>query len=182
VPSLRFGLALMLFPLVAPCQMTVNTAAIAEQQTELSQHVLILRTNFATFWMMVYPEGAPFATKNHKAERDAAAPQYQKLDGVVAVNDGLGCVLFIRNDGSNIPNVCAPVDVRAKLAMEALREDWENGRSVPRDKNEMFNVTRDSIPSLWAQEKTLYCILRPEAQYIDLDDSLRSCTPKVGGP
>lgn len=98
--------------------------------------------------------------------------------GVVAVNDGLGCIHFLKADGTQIPNLCAPIDIRAQLAMEALREDWENGRGVPEGKSDTLAAFRESIPSLWAEEKTLYCILRPEAQYIDLDDSLQNCTPK----
>jgi hypothetical protein len=62
--------------------------------------------------------------------------------------------------------------------MEVLREDWENGRSVPKGKSGALEAFRDAIPPLWGQEKTLYCVLRPEAQYIDLDDSLRRCTPE----
>lgn len=177
--ALRYGFVLLLLGSGVSHQTTVNTEALEKQQQELSKKVTILRLNFSTFWNTTYPEGAPFATQSHEAERNAAAPKYSKREGVKTFNDGLGCLHFITADGTQIPNLCAPIDVRAQLAMEALRrEDRENGRSVPKDKGDLIAAVRDSILSLWAEEKTLYCVLRPEAQYIDLNDSLQSCTPK----
>ena len=126
---------------------------------------------------MAYPNGAPFQKKDNERARMAAwSPKYEHKN-VAAVNDGLGCIMFITKDGSDIPSLCAPVDVQANLAMEA-REDWENGRRVPDGKNEMLSSIVNSIPSLWAEENTLYCLLRPKEKYIDLNDTLQSCTPE----
>jgi hypothetical protein len=165
-------------------QTSGNPAAIEKQQRELSHRVTVLRSNFLTFWMGTYPHGAPFATRDKEAERTAAwAPKYKIEKGVVPVNTGLGCITFIVPNGTpHIPDLCAPVDVQARLAMEALREDWENGRNVPEGKNDndfrdAIRAIRDTIPALWAEEKTLYCVLRPDSQYIGLNDTLQSCAP-----
>jgi hypothetical protein len=56
----------------------VNSEALEKQQQELSSRVTILLSNFAAAWYAAYPDGAPFTMQNHQAERDAAAPKYQK--------------------------------------------------------------------------------------------------------
>jgi hypothetical protein len=178
MPSVRFGVVLLLAASFAHCQTTVNTAALKAQQQELSGRVMVARMNFSTFWKSAFPNGAPFQMKNNERARMAAwSPKYERKD-VAAINNGLGCIMFITKDGSDIPNLCAPVDVQANLAMEALREDWENGRRVPDGKNEILTGFVNSIPSLWAEEKTLFCLLRPEAKYIDLSDTIQNCTPE----
>jgi hypothetical protein len=155
-----------------------NMIAIEKQQHEIAKHVSILHGNFLTFWLDTYPKGAPFPQRDGSAERRAAwSPAYKKpADGVVVMNDGLGCVTFIvPNGGKEIPDLCAPVDKQAQLAMEALREDWENSRQT--DKATFLYSIRESIPMIWVEEKTLYCVVDPEASYIDLSDKLQSCTP-----
>jgi hypothetical protein len=157
---------------------TVDPKAIEKQQAEIARRVQILHYNFQTFWMVAFPSGATMAHDN-RADREAA--WNPKLDenqkNATRVNDGLGCISFLTKNGQTaIPPLCAPVDVQARLAMEALREDWENGRIAP--KGSMLETMRDSIPSLWAEEKTIYCMLQPNAQYIGLTNKLQSCTPK----
>lgn len=163
------------------CQ-TLDKAAIQKQQRELSNQVLTVRTNFLTSWMVAYPNG-PLPSRDKEAERkEAWNPKLDVPKGVVPVNTDLGCITFIVPNGQPpIPDNCAPLDVQARLGMEALREDWENGRSVPEGKGDSFEilrVLRNGIPELWGEEKTLYCVLRPEAQYIDLSDTLQDCTRK----
>jgi hypothetical protein len=157
---------------------TLDKSAIQKQQRSLSDKIILLRTNWLTFWMDAYPNGAPFATRDKESERKGArSPKINLPKGAFAINSGLGCVSFIVPvDLPPIPENCAPVDVQAHLGMEALREDWENGRSVPEGNGEAFailHVLRNQIPELWSQEKTLYCVLRPDAQYIDLNDSIQ---------
>jgi hypothetical protein len=73
--------------------------------------------------------------------------------------------------------------------MEALRDDWVNitnttnirvGKYSSVDNMRSYmNDMREPISSLWAEEKTLYCMMRPEAKYIDLySDTMKSCTPE----
>jgi hypothetical protein len=164
-----------------PC----NTAAIEKQQRQLSRQVGILHLNFLTFWNQAYPKGAPFSTRNGASARDAAwTPKYKIEKDVISVNDGLGCIVFMKPNSPSIPSLCAPVDVQAQLAMEVLREDFDNGRNVPAgnspfntEETHLLSAARNAIPVLWAEEKTLYCVLRPDAQYINLDDALEGCTP-----
>jgi hypothetical protein len=152
------------------------------KQHDLSLQVTILHLNFLTWWLESYPHGAPFATRDKEADRIAAwSPKVDTPPGVVALNTGLGCVKFIVPNGQpQMPDVCGPVDLQASLAMDALREDWENSRSVPNTKDYpmgMLNALRDNIPPIWTQERTLYCGVKPSAQYIDLNDTLQNCTP-----
>jgi hypothetical protein len=161
---------------------TLDKAAIQNQQRDISTHILTLRTNFLTFWMVAYPNG-PLPSRDKEAERkEAWNPKLDIPKGVVPVNTNLGCITFIVPNGlPPIPDNCAPLDVQARLGMEALREDWENGRNVPEGQGDLFatlRVLRNGIPELWGEEKTLYCVLRPEAQYIDLDDTIKDCTRK----
>ncbi len=142
-------------PLHARAQTPGNGAAIEKQQRELSRQVMILRSNFLTFWTEAYPNGAPFSTRDGRAAREATwTPKYKIEKNVVSFNDGLGCIVFMKPNSPSIPSLCAPVDVQARLAMEALREDWENSQSVPTDKNPMLTAIQNSIPALWSQEKT----------------------------
>jgi len=149
---------------------------IEKQQANLSEQVSVLRGNFAAWWNVIYPDGAPFTIRDNSRSREAAwAPKFEAPKDVAYLNDGLGCVVFLKQ---GVPDICAPPDVRAKLAMEALREDWENSIDVPTGKNQIFDAIRNAIPMLWSEEKTIYCVLQPEAQYIDLSDSLKACVPK----
>lgn len=164
---------------------TCSISAIEKQQRQFARQVEILRLNFLTFWNQAYPNGAPFSTRDRKAEREAAwTPKYKIEKGVISFNDGLGCVVFMKPNSPSIPSLCAPVDVQAQLAMEALREDFDNGLNVPADNSpfsteetRLLTAARNAIPVLWAEEKTLYCILKPDASYIDLNDTLQDCTP-----
>ncbi len=45
----------------------------------------------------------------------------------------------------SIPSLCAPFDVRARLAMEVLREDFDNGLNVPTG-NSPFNTEELACP------------------------------------
>jgi len=78
-----------------------------------------------------------------------------------------------------MPSLCAPVDLQARLAMEALQEDWENSEQVPAGKIALLHAVRDSIPMLWAEEKTLYCVLQPNSMYVGLGGTSESCTLKT---
>jgi len=113
----------------------------------------------------------------HDNGAERAAGWNPKLDesqkNAVRVNDGLGCIVFLK---PNLPSVCASPDVRAQLAMETLREDWENSKLAPKDS--VLEAMRPTIALTWTQEQTMYCILRPEADYISLGDELQTCTPK----
>jgi hypothetical protein len=154
----------------APC----NFKAVEKQQAVLSQQVLVLRTNFLTFWNMAFPNGH---ARLHDNEAERTSAWNPKLDeeqrNAPKMNDGLGCIVFYK---PNLPSLCAPPDVRAQLAMEALREDWENGKVAPKDS--LLETIRPTIALTWAEEQTMFCILRPEADYISLGDQLQSCTPK----
>lgn len=158
---------------------TCDMAAIETRQRILSQQVVILHLNFLTFWSAAYPDGAPFQTRDNTKEREAAwNPQLKTPKGVPYINNGLGCLLFInKSDAPPIPSICAPVDVQAQLAMETLREAWSNSLNVPQEKQSLKAIA-DSIPMLWAEERTLFCIVRPNGEYIGLSDSLERCTPK----
>jgi len=156
-----------------------NIAAIEKQQQQLSRKVEILHGNILSFWSVAYPKGSPFPTRDGAAERRAAwNSEYRRKEGVATLNNGLGCLVFVNPSGSDdTPSLCGPVELQARLAMEALREDWENTGMA--DKNSMLGSIHDSIPMLWAEEKTLYCVMRPETQYIGLSDNLQNCTPKT---
>jgi hypothetical protein len=162
----------------------LDSSAIERQQRRLSDEVTTLCSNWLATWIDVYPHGAPFVTRDKDSERQATwSPKLDIPKGLVPVNTGLGCITFIvPNDQPGIPDNCAPVDVQARLAMETLREYWENGRNVPEGKDNEFAILhafRNHMPELWSEEKALYCVLRPDAQYIDLyGDALRDCTPK----
>lgn len=157
---------------------SISQESIEKQQHKLSSQVTILHGNFTTFWLDTYPKGAPFVTRNNDRERQEAwRPKFNPPKDVAYLNDGLGCMIFItKGNAPRIPDLCAPVDVQARLAMEVLREDWENGRNAV-GQSKMLDMMRDSIPMMFAEEKTMYCVLRPEAQYIDLSDKLENCTP-----
>jgi hypothetical protein len=158
---------------------TCEMAAIETRQRILSREVTILHSNFLTFWNLAYPNGAPFQTRDKAKEREASwNPQFKGQKDVPYINDGLGCVIFINKAGAPpIPSVCAPVEVQAQLAMETLREAWSNSLNVPEEKQALKAIS-DSIPMLWAEERTLFCIVRPNGEYIGLSDSLERCTPK----
>ena len=159
-----------------PC----NLDAIEKQQRALARQVTVFQTNFLTSWNSTYPQGTPFETRDRGKERVAAwQPKFDPSKDFFAINDGLGCVVFIktRPNVTPIPDICASADVRAQMAMETLREDWDNSRNVPAGKSAILSM-RDSVLMLWAEQKTLYCVLRPDAQYIGLNDTLESCTSK----
>jgi len=47
--------------------------------------------------MEAYPNGAPFKMKGKRADGEAAwSPKYEKPAGFIILNDGLGCIVFIR--------------------------------------------------------------------------------------
>lgn len=176
-PLLVTVLALLAFDLAA--HQTCDFDSIAKQQSQIAQKVVILRLNFTTFWSLAFPNGTNFPSRNNEADRIAAwNPKLTDAQkSAVSLNDGLGCVVFLVKQGlPQLPKLCAPPDVQARLAMEALREDWENGKAAPKG-SLLEGITHD-IPMTWAEEKTIYCILRPEADYIDLSDKLQSCTRK----
>ena len=157
---------------------SISQASIEKQQRRLSNQVTILLNNFGTWWLEAYPKGAPFVTRDNADDRRAAwRPKFDPPKDAAYLNDGLGCVTFItKNNAPTIPDICAPADVQARLAMEALREDWDKSRNAV-GQNKMLDMMRDGIPIAFYEEKTMYCVLRPEAQYIDLTDKLESCTP-----
>lgn len=173
--SAIIGLTLAYSTFAQTCEMS----AIETRQRILSKEVAILHGNFLTFWNLAYPNGAPFQTRDRTREREAAwNPQFKAPKDVPYLNDGLGCVVFItKADTPSIPKICAPPDLQAQLAMESLREDWANSLNVPEEKR-LLKAIANSIPMLWAEEKTLFCIVRPSAEYIGLSDSLERCTPK----
>ena len=183
----RLAWAIMVLGLAAyvSAQTPCNNDSIEKQQRQLSRQVEILHGNFVAFWNVVYPKGAPFSTRNGRAAREAAwTPKYKIEKDIISLNNGLGCIIFMKQNSPDVPSLCAPADVQARLAMEALREDFDNGLNVPADNSPLSTEetrlligARNAIPVLWSEEKTLYCVLRPDAKYINLSDSLESCTP-----
>lgn len=154
-------------------QSACDSKSLEKQQANIARRVEILRINFNTFWTEAFPNGMKKPRDREEEREQAWRP---KLDDnqnkAVSVNNGLGCIIFIK---PSIPALCAPIDVQANLAMEALRDDWENGKIAP--KGSLLEAMRESIPSIWAEEKTMCCVLKPDAQYIDLSDKLQKCTP-----
>jgi hypothetical protein len=147
-----------------------DQSSIEKAQHELSQRVAILWFNINHEMLFTYPNGIPFPQRNTEHERQEAwRPKYDPK-GVVSFNDGLGCVHIV-----DVNNICAPADLQARLAMELLREEWDNTKNVPEGKSLLIPAYRNAIVSLWSEEKTLYCVLRPEAQYIELNDTLKDC-------
>ena len=176
-PRLRILLGLAFIATNGLAQVTQPySQAIEKQQAEIAQRVSTLLTNFETSWNMTYPNGAPKRRDRHLERIAAWNPKLNdRQEEAIHMNDGLGCIVFITKEAKDrIPNLCASADIQASLAMEALREAWENSLTVP-DKTALSAI-RGGIPMIWAEEKTLYCILRPDAQYIGLGDKLESCT------
>jgi hypothetical protein len=159
-------------------QVPCSLQTIEKQQAKIALEVSILLTNFETSWNMTFPSGAPKHRDGHLERIAAWNPRLNgRQEEAFHMNDGLGCIVFITKEAKDsIPNLCAPADVQASLAMEALREAWENSLNVPN--KTALSAIRDGIPMIWAEEKTLYCILRPDAQYIGLSDKLELCAPK----
>jgi hypothetical protein len=158
---------------------TCEMAAIETQQRILSRQVMILHGNFLTFWNLAYPNGAPFQTRDKTKEREEAwNPQFKAPKDVPYLNNGLGCVIFLTKANTpSLPSICAPLDIQAQLAMESLREDWSNSLNVA-DENHSLKSIANSIPMLWGEERMVFCIARPNGEYIGLSDSLERCTPK----
>src|SRR6266700_2583896 len=132
---------------------SISEESIKKQQRQLSFEVTILENNFNVFMNEAYPKGTPFVQRYGSAEREAAwMPNYKAPKDVVYLNDGLGCITFITK--SNVPpSLCGPVDLQAKLAMEALRENWENSKNAV-GKDALLDAARNTIPILFAEEKT----------------------------
>jgi hypothetical protein len=189
--KLKTYFAVLLLCILAPVastQVVVDQNLIERQQDELSLHFAILHSNVLTGLLEALSNTdhkglPPFPQRDNEREReDAWSPVFEHPKDIAYLNDGLGCIRFlIPANHTQRPNICAPVDVRARLTMEALREDWDNVRSVPKGRSEYLDLLNlsDGIQALWQDEKTTYCRLRPEAQYIELKGSLASCTGTV---
>jgi hypothetical protein len=55
----------------------------ASLRLDLAFLLLTLAANFAASWIAAYPNGATFTMQSRQAERDAAAPKYQKREFVL---------------------------------------------------------------------------------------------------
>jgi hypothetical protein len=158
---------------------TVNAQVPASSSTEKQQRALHDQAtrviqNMFTFIIEAYPGGIPYAQRdNVEKRRDAWSPRIDAKDTANAFNDGMGCVIVIPGK-----DVCAPPDLQARLTMETLREHWDNTKEIPASKIPMMSAFRDSVANLFYQEKVMFCVLRPEANYIDLTDTLMACTPE----
>jgi hypothetical protein len=143
-------------------QTTCNLDAIEKQQRVLSRQVTVLQTNFSTSWNSMYPRGAPFETRDKSKERAVAwQPKFEPSKDFFALNDGIGCVVFVatKPGATPMPDICASADVRAQMAMETLREDWDNSRNIAPGESPALSAMRVSVAMLWAEEKALYCVL-----------------------
>ena len=119
------GLAFMATSGVAQ-EPQLRSQAIEKQQAKIAAEVSNFFTAFDTSWNITYPHGSSTRRDRHLERIAAWNP---KLDDrqtkAFHMNDGLGCIVFITQDVKDrIPNLCAPADIQASLAMEALREAW----------------------------------------------------------
>ena len=174
----------MLLGLVVTASAGAQTAGNGDpgRQRQLSKAIQALHANFLAFWNLAYPNGTPFEMLDNSQERRAAwIPKFNAPKDTIYFNDGLGCLVFIsKGDAPAVPDLCGPVDLQAFLAMDALREDWQNSQnlSAERDGTGTVQLLREGINTLWSEEKAMFCGIRPSAQYMALSGAWEDCTPK----
>jgi hypothetical protein len=159
----------------------VDQSVIERKEKELQVDLSILEENIKTgLTMALLAPGASFPQRDTSKRRDQEwMPEFDYKKEALLLNSGSGHAIVcpIGSKMTDCRDVFAPADVQARLSMEALREDLENVRNVPKDKsNTILDGAENGIWTLWSEEETLYCVMHPEAQYIDLTDTLQSCT------
>jgi len=163
---------------------------IDKQQSELYGQVGVVRFNVSQLFLWLSASGAPLTLHDTSEQRKLEwRPQFDQNTESIMLFDTGSASVCPKGSAKGCRDINAPADMQAHLSMEALRDDWVNitnttnirvGKYSSVDNMRSYmNDMREPISSLWAEEKTLYCMMRPEAKYIDLySDTMKSCTPE----
>jgi hypothetical protein len=87
---------------------------------DLAFLLLTLAANFAASWIAAYPNGATFTMQSRQAERDAAAPKYQKREVVLRGEEERGV------GGGQGVVVCGDVTARARGILRCADSAWSD--------------------------------------------------------